>query len=702
MAAPTIPTVAEFHTISGSSVTAQLSGAAWKIPNTSTQLNPAQYDTVLAFLTTSNDVTAVSTPTGWRGGLAVAGAGTPSLQRGQTYWFKRTMSAADVGSTASHTWNVTRSAGTTWINVSLIAIRGSSSFHVAENLGPTFGVWIQSSGPDTLAAGPSTSTYTLPAVDNLLLFHAVPNQSGSSPAALIELTPPTSMTKVNFFSALAYQAFATYTAAVTGATPNVTTFPAKTATFQHNTTPTPTAYSGRNIAVLVDAPANAAPTVSAGADTSVASGSAVTLTGTASDPFGSIDTSSWTQTSGPSVSLAPVTGTFQVVVTGGVPGTAVLQFSATDNDGATTNDTMSLTVTNTTPVVNAGTDTTAVGGTSVTLTGASVTDATVGDTLTYVWTRQSGPTISGLTNDTTLSPTFTVQNTTGSLVMRLTATDSHGASAFDDVTVAVTASTPQPVSIPTQVVGQIVLPNSAASVRVVAVIQNSGGSGEVHYVRELLLAHGTTETWSRGGLAPSVTVETRDPGDVDWQPAWNLDVESNVAGVVVVRDRFAPANLQRRYRGRAVSAVPGEPILSSDPSSEATATFRPKGWVFRHPTDHTLDVAVNATRESFQRSKRRQRAKMHAFGRRNDIESVGDELGDVFGLNCQFWTQPEWDRFEGLFDAGVAVLVQPSTLERQWWATLPEELPEVLIPTVDIATAPFRTVTVTLTEADRP
>jgi hypothetical protein len=46
--------------------------------------------------------------------------------------------------------------------------------------------------------------------------------------------------------------------------------------------------------------------------------------------------------------------------------------------------------------------------------------------------------------------------------------------------------------------------------------------------------------------------------------------------------------------------------------------------------------------------------------------------------------------------------VQPSTLERQWWATLPEELPEVLIPTVDIATAPFRTVTVTLTEADRP
>ena len=51
------------------------------------------------------------------------------------------------------------------------------------------------------------------------------------------------------------------------------------------------------------APANRAPTANAGADQSVARNSQVTLTGTGADDGGSL-TYAWSQTSGPSVTLA--------------------------------------------------------------------------------------------------------------------------------------------------------------------------------------------------------------------------------------------------------------------------------------------------------------------------------------------------------------------------------------------------------------
>lgn len=698
MAAPTVPTVAEVHVLSGLSVSAQLSGTAWHVPNTATQLNPAQYDTVVAFVTTSSDVTAVSTPTGWREVFNVVQAGTAAQLRGRTHVFKRTMSAADVGSTANHTWTVTR-AGNTWVNVSLVAVRGANSFSLGEDLGATFGVYRQFTAPDTATTGPSTSTFTLPAADNLLMFHAVANQGGSSVDALIELTPPASMTKVNFYSATLYQTYGTYTQAVTGATPGTTTYPAKTATFQHASL---AAYSGRNIAVLVDAPANALPTVSAGADQSVASGSTVTLTGTASDPFGSIDDSLWAQTAGPAVTINEIPGTYQAQITGGVPGTATLRFGAVDNDGGYAEDFMSLTVTNTAPVAYAGGDRTAIGGTSVTITDATATDTTVGDTLTYAWSQVSGPAVTSINNGTTLSPTVTFANTTGTVVLRLTVTDSHAATDTDDVSVAVTAATVNPVSVPTVVIGQVVLPNSVATVRSVAVVQNASAAGEVQFVRRLLLAHGTTDTWTRGGLNPDLVFETQDQTDVAPVAAWNFTQESNLAGVEVVRDYYPPANRPRLYQARSVSQVPGEPVLSSDPSEQVSATLALATWVFKHPSDHTLDVSIQATREPLEVTTRVDRAVMQAFGRRNPIESVGDEHGEVFALTAQFWTQVEFDRFKALFRSKAPVLVQPPGQEREWWATFPDAFPEVLTPTVDISSAPFRTVTVTLTEADRP
>ncbi len=60
------------------------------------------------------------------------------------------------------------------------------------------------------------------------------------------------------------------------------------------------------VTITVTAPANSAPTAAAGADQRVASGAAVTLDGSASDPgnAGQSLTYAWTQTSGPNVVLS--------------------------------------------------------------------------------------------------------------------------------------------------------------------------------------------------------------------------------------------------------------------------------------------------------------------------------------------------------------------------------------------------------------
>ena len=89
--------------------------------------------------------------------------------------------------------------------------------------------------------------------------------------------------------------------------------------------------------------------------------------------------------------------------------------------------------TNLAPVVNAGPDQRVNPGVTVTLDGSGSTDPD-GDTFTYAWTQTAGTTVT-LSSTTVASPTFTSPTSTGSLVFRLTVTDSHGASSTDDVTI---------------------------------------------------------------------------------------------------------------------------------------------------------------------------------------------------------------------------------------------------------------------------
>src|SRR5215218_3743818 len=191
-------------------------------------------------------------------------------------------------------------------------------------------------------------------------------------------------------------------------------------------------------------PVNQAPTVNAGTDqTIVLPTSSVTLTGTASDPDGSIASYSWIKVSGPTGGTITSAASASTTVTGLVQGSYTFRLTVTDNGGATASDDVIVTVntstsTNQSPIVNAGADQTiTLPANSVQLTGSAGDPD--GSIASYSWSKLSGPAEGTISNASIANPIVNGL-TQGTYTFRLTATDNGGASASDDVVITVRTS----------------------------------------------------------------------------------------------------------------------------------------------------------------------------------------------------------------------------------------------------------------------
>ena len=130
------------------------------------------------------------------------------------------------------------------------------------------------------------------------------------------------------------------------------------------------------------APANTPPTANAGPDQSVVAGATVTLNGSNStDGDGAIASYAWTQTGGPTVTLAGASSA-KPTFTAPDPAAATsltFQLTAKDTGGLSATDTCIVNVSaaspaNKSPVANAGVDQSAATGTKVTLNASNSTD----------------------------------------------------------------------------------------------------------------------------------------------------------------------------------------------------------------------------------------------------------------------------------------------------------------------------------------
>ncbi|HEY5744896.1 MAG TPA: choice-of-anchor Q domain-containing protein [Chryseolinea sp.] len=184
---------------------------------------------------------------------------------------------------------------------------------------------------------------------------------------------------------------------------------------------------------------NSAPVVNAGPDKVVTlPASSATITGTASDPGGSISSYAWTKVSGGAATLTNAT-TATLSVTGLVAGTYVFRLTVKDNAGATASDDVTVTVTATTnkvPTVSVGTTL------NITTATASITGTASdpdGSISTYTWTKVSGGAAT-LTNASAAKLSLSGL-VTGTYVFRLTVKDNAGATAYADKTIIAVITT---------------------------------------------------------------------------------------------------------------------------------------------------------------------------------------------------------------------------------------------------------------------
>ena len=220
---------------------------------------------------------------------------------------------------------------------------------------------------------------------------------------------------------------------------------------------------------------NQAPTAAAGSDISVNEQTAVTLTGSGTDPDGSIDSYLWKQTAGIQVELSDTSSATTEFTTPTLTDSSVLTFElrVTDNQGLAAVDEISVSVNpvNQLPVALAGDDISLNEQIGVTFNGKG-TDSD-GSVVSQSWSQIAGTSVT-LSNANTANFSFITPVTTivQQLIFELTVTDNEGASASDNVAVTI-----NPVNIRPQVsAGNDMSVNEQTSVSLAGVGSDADGT----------------------------------------------------------------------------------------------------------------------------------------------------------------------------------------------------------------------------------
>ncbi|KAA9039312.1 T9SS type A sorting domain-containing protein [Ginsengibacter hankyongi] len=191
---------------------------------------------------------------------------------------------------------------------------------------------------------------------------------------------------------------------------------------------------------------NQAPVANAGSDGSITlPTNTVTLSGSGTDADGTISSYKWTQVSGPSFAIITSPNSATTSVSSMIQGTYKFQLQVTDNNGATGEDTVQISVISSTsfsgniaPVADAGGDGSITLPTnSVPLTGTGTdSDGTV---VGFQWSQVSGPSTASIVSPNTAA-TMVTGLIAGVYQFKFQVTDNDGALGTSTVNITVTNS----------------------------------------------------------------------------------------------------------------------------------------------------------------------------------------------------------------------------------------------------------------------
>ncbi|AYB34740.1 right-handed parallel beta-helix repeat-containing protein [Chryseolinea soli] len=344
---------------------------------------------------------------------------------------------------------------------------------------------------------------------------------------------------------------------------------------------------------------NQSPSVNAGSDKTVSlPTTSVALTGTASDPDGSISSYTWTKVSGSTATLTNAT-TATLSVTGLVAGTYVFRLTVKDNAGATASDDVTVTVrTNTTPIVSVGASILNITTSTTTIIGtASDPDGTIS---TYTWTKLSGGAATMTNaNTATLSLSGLV---TGTYVFRLTVKDNSGATAYATKTVvAVVTSTNAAPTVSAGSAKNLVLPTNSTSL-VGSASDKDGTIASYAWAKvsggTCTLSNTASSTASVSGMAEGSYVFRLTVKDNKGAAA-SADASVSVSKGAITRFSFRPAAASISGWISVAGAPHASVITATDPattitvSSVATGQWNPANY--GTPTSSYAGGVANGT-----------------------------------------------------------------------------------------------------------
>jgi hypothetical protein len=279
-------------------------------------------------------------------------------------------------------------------------------------------------------------------------------------------------------------------------------------------------------------PPNQEPTANAGSDQTVNEGDTVSLDGSgSSDPDGTVESYSWTQTAGTQVTLddaSSATPSFTAPDVGADGETLTLELTVTDIDGATsTADTVNVEVSNVIvnqePTANAGSDQTVNEGDTVSLDGSGSSDPD-GDTLTYAWTQTAGTQVT-LDDASSATPSFTAPDVGAdgeTLTLELTVDDGNGHTATDAVAININNVIVNQPPVASLTANPTTIDEGSTSA--LDASASTDDAGIAQYAFEQV-----------GGTAGTITVDSTDPSKATFQaPSTSADETATIK--VTVKD----------------------------------------------------------------------------------------------------------------------------------------------------------------------
>lgn len=188
---------------------------------------------------------------------------------------------------------------------------------------------------------------------------------------------------------------------------------------------------------------NKVPVADAGPSKTITLPDSAVVSGTGTDADGKVVAYLWSQVSGPANSTIVNPGSTATAIKFTVPGNYLFQLMATDDNGATGMDTVSVLVSgskiegNKVPVVDAGPSKTTALSDSVVVSGTG-TDVD-GKVIAYFWSQVSGPTPASIVSPG--SPATAIKfSAAGKYLFQLMVVDDKGATGVDTVSVLVNAT----------------------------------------------------------------------------------------------------------------------------------------------------------------------------------------------------------------------------------------------------------------------